>query len=132
MKQLLIMDQALENVVEASIRSETLILRALELGVELDYVSLASEGEWVDAMQGAAGVMQGVAICPPSAMKHSIALRDAIAAVHLPVIEVYFESAQQEGSMLSAVCKGCICGFGVLGLSLALEALAQEDEGVVK
>lgn len=131
MKTIFILDQALINVTKASLRSEWLTHYALSFHTTLQYLSLDSEGEWVDALQNAAPQSAGIVIRPPQALLGSIALRDAISAVHVPVIEVYFEAREREGSMLTAVCKGNISGFGELGLKMALDALIHMTEEAV-
>lgn len=100
---------------------------AEELGVECSFFQSNSEGALIDALQqtNAEGI-----ICNAGAYSHySIALRDAIAAIAAPVIEVhmtniYAREEFRQHSVLSAVCRGCIAGLGAQGYLLALRALA--------
>lgn len=100
-----------------------------ELGVGIDFVQSNSEGELVQAIQAAAG-QYGALIINPAAYTHtSVALRDAIAAVGLPAVEVHLSNiyAREEfrrTSMTAAVCRGVVTGFGADGYLLALRAAA--------
>jgi len=98
------------------------------LGVECDFFQSNVEGELVTAIQNAAEA-KGIILNAGAYTHYSVAIRDAIAAVGAPVIEVHLTNvhAREEfrrTSMLSAVCKGVIAGFGPYGYVLALRALA--------
>ncbi len=102
-------------------------------GWELDAVQSNSEGGLVDALHAARGSVAGVVFNPGAYTHTSIALRDAISAVGLPVVETHLSNvhAREEfrhTSMLSAVCLGVIGGFGRDSYRLALDALLSHLE----
>ncbi len=108
---------------------------ASQAGVEIDFVQSNYEGEIVDKIQECAGAIDGIIINPAAYTHTSIAIRDAIAAVKLPVIEVHISNihAREEfrhTSMTAGVCAGQIVGFGPLGYHLAMIAMIEIFEQV--
>jgi 3-dehydroquinate dehydratase-2 len=102
--------------------------RAGERGFSIRHVQSNLEGELVDALHAARSTAAGVVFNPGAYTHTSIALRDAISAVELPVVETHLSNvhAREEfrhTSMLSAVCLGVIGGFGRNSYRLALDAL---------
>ena len=98
-------------------------------GLEVRSFQSNWEGALVDALHDAIEWASGVAFNPGGYTHTSIALRDAVAAINLPVIEVHLShvDAREEfrhQSMISPVCIGKISGFGWRSYLLALEALA--------
>ncbi len=105
-----------------------LVEQASEKGFTLRHIQSNVEGELVDALHAARGDVAGVVFNPGAYTHTSIALRDAISAVGLPVVETHLSNvhAREEfrhTSMLSAVCLGVIGGFGRDSYRLALDAL---------
>lgn len=99
------------------------------MDVSLEFFQSNSEGELVDAIQRAAGVCDGIIINPAAYTHTSIALRDAIAAVGLPTVEVHLSNIYRReefrhNSFIAPVAIGQIAGFGSAGYKLALEGLA--------
>jgi len=103
--------------------------RAGTLGHEVDWRQSDHEAELLGAITGAREEGFDVVVANPGALSHySIALRDAIEACGLPVIEVHMTNiyAREEfrrHSVISAVCRVTIAGAGAGGYHLALEAL---------
>jgi 3-dehydroquinate dehydratase-2 len=108
--------------IEAKVRE-----RASNLGVEVDFRQSNLEGELVDWIQQAKG-KSDVIILNAAAYTHtSIALRDAIAAVGIPTIEIHLSNIHarekfRQKSLIAPVCLGQITGFGKKSYLLALEA----------
>ncbi len=105
--------------------------RAVELGIAIRSRQSNLEGELVTAVQEALGWGDGIVINPAGYSHTSVAIRDAIAAVRIPTIEVHLSNpAAREDfrrtDLVAGVCTGLICGFGWRGYLLALEALRAE------
>jgi len=111
--------------------------RAKALGLAIDFRQSNTEGELVDWIQEARGTMAGIVINAGAYTHTSIAILDALQASDLPVVEVHLSNifareTFRHHSYVSQVATGLVCGFGGLGYSLALEAIARliaEDQG---
>src|SRR5689334_20579185 len=106
---------------------------AVELGVEVEIVQSNGEGELVDRIQEAAGTAAAIVINPAAYTHTSVAIRDAILAVGLPVVEVHLSNIHgreefRHSSLISDVAVGQITGFGadsyLLGLRAAVRVIA--------
>ena len=98
-------------------------------GLELEFAQSNVEGELVDSLQGAAGRHDGVVLNPGAYGHTSVALRDCIAGVDLPVVEVHLSNLHaretwRRKSLSGSVARGVIGGFGPAGYKLALRFLA--------
>ena len=105
--------------------------RAEELGVTLDIRQSNHEGHLIDWLHEARDAGAKAVLLNPGGYTHtSVALRDAVAAIGVPVIEVHLSNPQaresfRRRSMISGVAKGTIAGFGALSYTLALDAAAR-------
>ncbi|MBQ9694234.1 MAG: type II 3-dehydroquinate dehydratase [Kiritimatiellae bacterium] len=101
---------------------------ALRLGATLDAFQSDIEGELVSAIGQARGVYDGIVINPAAYTHTSVALRDAIAASELPVVELHISNTHKREafrhvSYTAPVCIAQLQGFGLNGYALAVEGL---------
>ena len=116
----------------ASIEGEIAQL-AEKLGIEVEFFQSNHEGAIIDALHGAMDTMDGVILNAGAYTHYSYAIRDAIAAIKIPVVEVHMSNvfARDEfrkNSVIAPVCAGSISGFGKTSYLLALQALATKKE----
>jgi 3-dehydroquinate dehydratase-2 len=96
-----------------------------DLDIELKFYQSNLEGDLVEAIQAAGREAEGVILNAAAYTHTSVALRDAVAAINKPVVEVHLTNpaAREEfrrTSLLSGVCAGSIAGFGPESYALAL------------
>ncbi len=111
--------------------NEELSQLADQLGLELEFFQSNSEGELIDRIHRCAPKMKGLLINPGAFTHYSLAIRDAIAAVGIPCVEIHLSNiyAREEfrkQSVIAPVCVGQVSGFGQLSYQLGLRALADK------
>jgi 3-dehydroquinate dehydratase-2 len=97
-------------------------------GVAIDHVQSNLEGELVEALHRADGACDGVVLNAGGYTHTSVALRDAVAAIRVPVVEVHLSNLLarepfRHVSLIGGVCTGSIMGFGAEGYAMAVAYL---------
>jgi len=103
---------------------------AAQNNVEIEFFQSNLEGEIVDKIQECYGEVDGLIINAAAYTHTSIAIRDAIAAVNLPAIEVHISNIHRredfrKENMIAPVCTSSIVGFGPFGYHLAMMGMLQ-------
>jgi 3-dehydroquinate dehydratase-2 len=101
------------------------------LALAVDTFQSNHEGEIVEKIQQASGAYHGLIINPAAYTHTSVAIRDALLLLDMPVVEVHLSNIYKREefrhrSMVSGVVTGQITGFGVQGYALALQALSHQ------
>ena len=107
-------------------------LRARYPHVESGYSQSNVEGELINHLQEVGFQVDGIVLNAGAYTHTSVALRDCIKSIDSPVVEVHISNVHQREefrhhSMISAVCRGVICGFGLDSYRLAVEALLEVE-----
>ncbi len=107
-------------------------LQANEMKVQVQFFQSNSEGEIVNEIQKASESMDGIIINPAAYTHTSVAIRDAIASIKAPCIEVHLSNIHaredfRKTSLTAPVCKGQISGFGANSYLLGLNAIAMKN-----
>lgn len=103
---------------------------AMQNGIEIEFFQSNLEGEIVDRIQECYGEAHGIIINAAAYTHTSIAIRDAIAAVSIPTIEVHISNIYRreefrKQNMIAPVCTSSIVGFGPFGYHLAMMGMMQ-------
>lgn len=107
--------------------------KAAELGIECEIFQSNHEGAIIDKLHEARKIFDGVAINAGAYTHYSYAVRDAIAAIKIPCIEVHISNvfardSFRSESVIAPVCRGSISGFGLDSYMLALTGLCNMIE----
>lgn len=116
--------------------NEKILRHAASRGLSLQIIQSNHEGEIVEAIQKAPGVVDSIILNAAAYTHTSLAIRDAISAVKIPVIEVHLSNIYsreefRHKSLISPVVVGQISGFGwysyILGIEASLEIINQKN-----
>ncbi|SDQ00561.1 type II 3-dehydroquinate dehydratase [Ectopseudomonas guguanensis] len=107
---------------------------AAEQGLTIEFRQTNHEGEVLDWIHTARGRCAGILINPAAWTHTSVAIRDALVASELPVIEVHLSNVHKREpfrhhSFVSSIAVGVICGLGSQGYRLGLQYFAQSLKG---
>ena len=110
--------------------NQQILEKAKSLDFECDIFQSNHEGDLIDKIHSALGVYDGVVINAGALTHYSYALRDAIASVNIPFVEVHMSNIHKREefrhhSVIAPVCVGQIAGLGKLVYFLGLEALKE-------
>ncbi len=110
--------------------NDSIAAGAKELGLEVRCEQHNSEGAIIEALQAARKSYAAVVINPGAYAHYSYAIRDAVAAIGIPTIEVHLSNVAaretfRRTSVTAAACRGVVSGLGAAGYVLALRALAE-------
>lgn len=120
-----------ETLADIQVRLESV---GAGLAIDLAFRQHNGEGELIDALHAVPGRFAGVVFNPGAYAHTSYALRDAVSAIGVPVVEVHLSNVFarepfRHESRIAPVAWGTICGLGSLGYELALRALAARARG---
>ena len=112
--------------------NEEIEVLGTQLGLEVEFFQSNHEGLLIDRIHRAAGVYQWIVFNPGAFTHYSYALRDAVAGVGIPTIEVHLSNIQareefRSRSVIAPVCLGQISGFGATSYLLALYTIFEES-----
>jgi 3-dehydroquinate dehydratase-2 len=117
-------DQRLDDI------NARLLVKGRELGIDVETFQSNHEGAIVDRIQEARGNVHGIIINPAAYTHTSVAIRDALAMLDIPVVEIHLSNIHKREpfrhqSMIADMVAARIAGFGSDGYLLALEGLVK-------
>ena len=103
---------------------------AADLGVNLTFVQYNGEGQIIDAIHDQRGKADGILVNAGAYSHTSLAIRDALAGVAIPFVEVhltnvYAREPERHKSVIAGIALAVICGFGAAGYELALRGIVK-------
>ena len=109
---------------------DQLVKLGQKLGIDVEAFQSNHEGAIVEKIQEAAATQKGIIINPAAYTHTSIAIRDALIALDIPIIEIHISNIYKREpfrhkSLISDVVTAQIAGLGIKGYSIALKALAE-------
>lgn len=121
---------------DASLTDFLQSLRAEHPDCEIDVLFTNHEGELIDALHAHGFSSDGIILNPGGLTHTSVALRDAVASIRTPVVEVHISHPEaresfRHKSLVSDVCMGKISGLGVMGYRLALDYFLNRSKSVL-
>lgn len=116
------------NDIEAMVTSH-----AADMGAEVGFFQSNHEGALIDSLQAVPGRYDAVVINPGAFTHYSYAIRDAVAALDVPVVEIHLSNISaretfRRESIIAPVCSGQIAGFGADSYALGVRAAVQLAE----
>ncbi len=116
---------------QKSLEDVNTFIKAYFKKVELDFFQSNHEGEIIDKLHSADNVYAGIVLNAGALTHYSYALRDAIEAISISVIEVHISNIAtreefRHKSVISEVVSGSITGLGIYGYVLGVQALAHQ------
>ena len=113
--------------------NEEIRKKAEELSLDVEIFQSNHEGAIIDKIQECFSSKDGIVINPGAYTHYSYAIRDALASLDMPVIEIHMSNIHKieqfrHTSVTVPVCVGQLCGFGWKGYLLALEAMKMQFE----
>jgi 3-dehydroquinate dehydratase-2 len=105
--------------------NEIISEEAHKKGIFIEFFQSGTEGEIISKIHSCKGVYDGIILNAGAFSHYSYAIRDAIPIAGIPVVEVHISNVYareqfRHNSVISAVCKGVICGFGIKSYLMAL------------
>lgn len=121
-------EKSIYGIETAESINEEIIAKAKSFNINCEIYQSNHEGDLIDKIHSAYNEFSGIIINAGALTHYSYALRDAIASVSIPTIEVHMSNIYtreefRHKSVISPVCKGVIAGFGKNGYFYALEEL---------
>lgn len=109
-----------------------LMEKAKEMGAQCEIFQSNHEGEIIDRLHAARKDFDGVVLNAGAYTHYSYAIRDAIAAIKIPVVEVHISNVFardgfRSNSVIAPVCRGSISGFGLASYFLGMDALIKYE-----
>ena len=103
--------------------------KAQELGIQIEFRQSNHEGSLIDWIHEASGIFDAIVLNAGAYTHTSIAIRDAISSIKVPVVEIHLSNVHareefRKKSFIAPVCAGVIAGFGAESYTLALIAVS--------